>query len=782
VVGQHPAKKRVKTNEREGKHPRPSTLATLSILFDMAGGSVDLQKMLEATLDETLNVVGGELAQVLALDSGTGDLKVLAHQGAAGSLDAASEVSLGRALAHAVMDEGRPVVVENLHSDPRLKQLVAQHRAVHGYVGIPLIAGGSSVGALNVISSEALRLGSGDVELLSLLGSISGMAVENKRLRDELASSRMRLKERVKEISALYEVSRQALTATDLEAFLIFVARRLPAAMRHEHASAVIWCFLGGKNYLAWSENLDRPRAERLRLAVKRGRLGERIAAGQAAVEYDATEGNHPEAGLGVRSMIAVPVMVDGGMAGSVCVCYPNDTWHYMEEEKQLLLGVSEQIAQFVARDRIARESRQRAQEISSLFEVSKALASVVELEELLPVIGDTLRETLRPAEAGVLLLFDEGTGMLTVQSAFGYDMKDLRKISLQVGESISGKVFELGMPNVWATPEEAARGMANMSEHNRTFFGYASGGVDHPQSAIGVPLIYREGKIGVVTLETLRSKNGLSVSDLPFLQALAELIVINVDKIWLLNKTEQTKAVEEANRLKSELIAALAHDMRTPLASIKGYASAMLLDDVEWDDEATVEHLRIIDEEANELQTMIQDLLESSIIDAGLLQIEKEPILMPRLVEQIVGEMTRRTAKHRFVTSFGRDFPIVQADPRRITQVLRNLLDNAVRYSPDGGLVVVRGQAADEEVIVSVADEGIGIAPEHLNRLFEKFFRVKLPSGYKVRGLGLGLPVSRTIVERHGGRIWAESEIGKGTTIFFSLPMDVEATPTEED
>ena len=154
----------------------------------------------------------------------------------------------------------------------------------------------------------------------------------------------------------------------------------------------------------------------------------------------------------------------------------------------------------------------------------------------------------------------------------------------------------------------------------------------------------------------------------------------------------------------------------------------------------------------------------------------------MPRLVEQIVGEMTRRTAKHRFVTSFGTDFPIVQADPRRITQVLRNLLDNAVRYSPNGGLVVVRGQAADEEVIVSVADEGIGIAPEHLNRLFEKFFRVKLPSGYKVRGLGLGLPVSRTIVERHGGRIWAESELGKGTTIFFSLPMDVETTTTEEE
>lgn len=293
---------------------------------------------------------------------------------------------------------------------------------------------------------------------------------------------------------------------------------------------------------------------------------------------------------------------------------------------------------------------------------------------------------------------------------------------------------------------------------------------------------MYREGKTGVLTLETLRSEVGLSESDLPFLQALAELIVINVDRIRLLQQTERAKAMEEADRLKSELIAALAHDMRTPLTSIKGSTSALLLEDAEWDEKARAEHLQIIDEEASDLQTMIQDLLESSIIDAGLLQIEKEPILTPLLAERLVDEMTRRTTRHRFVTSFGADLPIVDADPRRITQVLRNLLDNAVKYSPDGGLVVVRGQVTDPEVIISVADEGIGLSPEHLNRLFEKFFRLKAPLGQQVRGSGLGLPVSRTIVESHGGRIWAESQLGKGTTVYFSVPREAAAAPTQED
>jgi signal transduction histidine kinase len=177
----------------------------------------------------------------------------------------------------------------------------------------------------------------------------------------------------------------------------------------------------------------------------------------------------------------------------------------------------------------------------------------------------------------------------------------------------------------------------------------------------------------------------------------------------------------------------------------------------------------------------MVQDLLESSIVDAGLMTVDKEPVLIPRLVEGLVDEMSRRTAKHRFVVSFPSSFPIVDADRRRLEQVLRNLLDNALKYSPDGGLVVVRGQVAAGEVILSVADNGIGIAPEHLNRLFEKYFRVKSPTGEKVRGTGLGLPVSRTIVQSHGGRIWAESEVGKGTTICFTLPCSA-SNDSEED
>jgi two-component system sensor histidine kinase VicK len=112
-----------------------------------------------------------------------------------------------------------------------------------------------------------------------------------------------------------------------------------------------------------------------------------------------------------------------------------------------------------------------------------------------------------------------------------------------------------------------------------------------------------------------------------------------------------------------------------------------------------------------------------------------------------------------------------VDVDPRRIKQVFRNILDNAIKYSPNGGLVMIRGEIRLKDVVISISDQGVGISPEDLIPLFEKYFRVKSPTGYHVAGTGLGLPVARAIVEAHGGRIWAESKVGQGTTLYFSLP-----------
>ena len=287
------------------------------------------------------------------------------------------------------------------------------------------------------------------------------------------------------------------------------------------------------------------------------------------------------------------------------------------------------------------------------------------------------------------------------------------------------------------------------------------------------MPLTADGTRVGVLLLENLRSAGSFDESDLDFLKPVADLLALSMENGRLREELEMVRSHDEANRLKAEVISTLAHELRTPLTSIKGYSSALLMEGAEFDRATQREFLGIIDEECDVLRDLIHDLLESSMIDAGFLRLEMQPVRLPRLALGVLEDFARQDTGHRFLADFPSEFPLVDADPQRIVQVLRNLIDNAVKYSPDGGLVVVRGVARPVEVEISVADQGVGLAPEHLNRLFEKYFRVKSGLGRHVVGTGLGLPIARAIVESHGGRIWAESVLGQGTTLFFTIPIE---------
>jgi signal transduction histidine kinase len=412
-------------------------------------------------------------------------------------------------------------------------------------------------------------------------------------------------------------------------------------------------------------------------------------------------------------------------------------------------------------------------QRLFNISELAKISVTEHETETMLQRLLACLVETFQAAEAGVLLLYDPADERLTVQAAHGYDLTKLQQIRIAPGEARCGQAFQAGQPQLYSTPETIAAAMANMTPANRDAVSGATIGLKEPHSAVCLPLISGEAKVGVFMLENLHDAHSFSRADLPFLQTVADLIALSVEGARLRENFQSAQALSEANRLKAELISTLAHEMRTPLTSIKGYSTALLMEEVTFNPETQREFLQFIDEECDVLQTLIHDLLESSIIDAGLLRLEPQPVQLPRLAKSVTDDIARRTEIHRFLLDFPERFPILDADPDRIVQVLRNLLDNAVKYSPEGGLIVVRGEVREEEVVVSVADQGVGLTPEHLNRLFEKFFRAKSSLGRHVVGSGLGLPISRTIVESHGGRIWAESQVGEGTTLFFALPLE---------
>jgi signal transduction histidine kinase len=414
-----------------------------------------------------------------------------------------------------------------------------------------------------------------------------------------------------------------------------------------------------------------------------------------------------------------------------------------------------------------------REAQFLTLFEIATVLATEHQLDEMMSRFLASLIETLGAAAYGVLLLHDPTHDILEPWASYGYPYRPLSRIKLSPGEGTCGRTFAAGEPQFFPTHEAIEAARENLSPENRKHFAVAREGLERPQSSICLPLIAGQEVIGVLMLESLKRPHDFAETDLPFMQAVTGLMALAVENAWLKEELRVTEALREANRLKTELISTLAHEMRTPLTSIKGYSTALLMEEASFGPEAQGEFLQIIDEECNILQDLIHDLLESSIIDAGLLRLEPQPIRAPQLAQEVARDMMRRTDRHRILVDFADDFPLVEADPLRVAQVFRNLLDNAVKYSPDGGLIVVRGETGDDEVILSVADQGVGLAPEHVNRLFEIGFRVKSGLIRHVTGSGLGLPICQTIVQSHGGRIWAESELGRGTTLYFTLPLN---------
>jgi len=233
----------------------------------------------------------------------------------------------------------------------------------------------------------------------------------------------------------------------------------------------------------------------------------------------------------------------------------------------------------------------------------------------------------------------------------------------------------------------------------------------------------------------------------------------------------EQNKRLKELDRMKSEFLSTAAHELRTPLTSILGFSEILLKRKL--DKERQNRFLKIINEEAVGLADLINDLLDVSRIESGRgFKIKKAPFELRKIILENVDLFKSRTDKHDFEVNIPGDLASIEADEDKIDQVMENLISNAIKFSPQGGKITVSVEQADEEVKISVADNRTGIPKKDLPRIFERFYRVDNAFTQTIAGAGLGLAIAKYIVESHGGKIWAESEVGKGSTFSFTLPM----------
>lgn len=242
---------------------------------------------------------------------------------------------------------------------------------------------------------------------------------------------------------------------------------------------------------------------------------------------------------------------------------------------------------------------------------------------------------------------------------------------------------------------------------------------------------------------------------------------------VAILNDITEIKNIE---RMKSSFVAMASHELRTPLTAIKGFTSTLMMDD-DFSDAERKEFLMIIDQECDRLRRLIDDLLNTARIESGeSLKPSYSRVPLRELLDKVVMIQRQATSRHSISLDVQGEIPEVVGDQDKLDQILTNLLNNAIKYSPNGGDIVVHATVKDEHVLIGVEDHGMGIPADHVNKVFERFHRVDNEDNRKIYGTGLGLFLVKHLVESvHLGTIWCDSEVGKGSTFWFTVPVELD-------
>lgn len=324
----------------------------------------------------------------------------------------------------------------------------------------------------------------------------------------------------------------------------------------------------------------------------------------------------------------------------------------------------------------------------------------------------------------------------------------------------------ESGAPS-WAEPALALRAYEQGEPAGR-------GTATQPDApARYLPLTTSRGKVGVLAVRPIDGSGQLSPEARRLLEAFASQAAQAMDRVQLVEQSRQIEVLQATEKFQSALLHSISHDLRTPLVTITGALTTLQEQGESLDAQVRASLVETAGEEADRLNELVGNLLDMTRLEAGVLRIRREPSDLQDLIGAVLGRLDPRLAGRAVNVSVPEAFPTVNLDYLLIVQVLHNLLDNALKYSPPGSPVEVAAEFGRSEVQISVLDAGMGIPDGDLERVFDKFYRVRRPE--QVSGTGLGLAICKGIVEAHGGQIWAANRPGGGTVITFSLPLEPE-------
>jgi signal transduction histidine kinase len=403
---------------------------------------------------------------------------------------------------------------------------------------------------------------------------------------------------------------------------------------------------------------------------------------------------------------------------------------------------------------------RYMAEQLARLIEVSLTLNSTLNLDELLSFIIRTAAEIIN-CESVSILLFDEKRGRLVFAAATGSDPKRLAETPVPLDNSLAGKVFR----------ENKIISLSDVKNDPR-HFSVVSRHVDFEvHNLLGVPMRIKDKPTGV--LEALNKRSGnFDESDADILSVIASQAAVAINNARLVKALQDAyNDLRAADQLKTNFLALASHELRTPLGVIIGYASFLQ----EESPSELSDHAKQVLNAAMQMRVLVDAMTNLNLLRSKDMVMHRQVVPVQQILLGAYGEVKRLAdaKRHKVMLELPKAPIPVKCDQEKLTSAFVNLLDNAVRFTPDGGSITIGAKSQPGEVLTWVKDSGKGVPEGELKKIFLEFFQIEPHTTRKHGGMGIGLSIAKGLIEAHGGRIWAESPgVGKGTTIKVLLPF----------
>jgi len=662
-------------------------------------------------------------------------------------------------LGQEIIRRGRPVLTQDYTRECQSRNITPSSQGVYAWMGVPLNAGAETMGALSVGSRDAtVTYTRAQLNLLQAIADQTVGAIVKARLLEET-------QQRARQLSTLNEITRQLTSTLEQEPLLQNILENAVGILNCEAGTLFLMDDQTGE--LVFRVTVG-PVAGNLlgqKLPPGTGIVGRAVQTRAPVIENDAqhsttrSDAADKQTGFVSRALLAVPMQVKDRVLGVIEVINRRDGLPFVADDQNLLTAFAGQAAVAIENARLIaltdQELTARVEELSIMGRIVRELNATLEVDRAMRITLDwAMRQS--NAEAGLVGMLHENDLRIMVQEGYEDVLTGQSSTHLPLDMPAIQTVIQSGQPSQVSLLKNGAKGI---------FPGA------HTQ--IIIPIRREADVIGLLLLESASD----SQVNLGFLNRLSDNAAIAISNAQLYDE------VQRANLAKSEFVSFVAHELKNPMTSIKGYSELLAAGSVGQINEMQTNFLGTIRSNVERMSALVSDLNDNAKIEAGRLRLDFRAVDVPEVVEDVVRSTKRQVEDKRQDVDLRlpAQLPQVWADRLRVGQVLTNLLSNAHKYTPEGGKITVGAEETQNQwdaegakrvVHLWVKDDGIGIGDEDQSKIFQKFFRSDDSKAREAPGTGLGLNITKSLVEMQGGRIWFDSEFRKGTTFHFTVPI----------